>query len=111
MMKKYNVLSFKENFSWSFISSLLFAFSQWLIVSMLAKFGNAEMVGVYSLGLAINAPVFLFASMNLRVVVATDYLKTRSFFDYFWFRVITSFFAFTLVLLIIFLLNYNIEYK
>lgn len=111
MNEKLKLLSFKQNFSWSLISSLFFAFSQWLIVSFLAKFGNAEMVGLYSLGLAITAPVFLLLSMNLRVVVATDSMRKWFFSDYLWFRVFTSFFSVGIIVLITLLLNYSLYYK
>ncbi|MDT8860305.1 oligosaccharide flippase family protein [Alkalihalobacillus sp. MEB130] len=111
MKNRYNILSFKENFSWSLLSSFIFAFSQWLIISILAKFGSVEMVGLYSLGLAITAPIFLFLLMNLRVVVATDASEARDFSNYLKFRVVTTSIAFFMVFLITLLFNFSWEYK
>lgn len=105
------ILSFKENFSWTFISSIIFAFSQWYIVSILAKLGNVEMVGLYSLGLAVNAPIFLFLSMNLRSIIATDLYEITSFSQYLNFRIITSTVAIFFISLIVLIIDFTIEYK
>jgi O-antigen/teichoic acid export membrane protein len=38
----------------------------------MAKLGTPEMVGQFALGLAVSAPVFMFTSLQLRTVLATD---------------------------------------
>lgn len=63
--------SLKVNFSWTILGNSLYAFSQWYIVFILAKFGNPELVGIYSLGLAISAPILMLTGLQLRTVQAT----------------------------------------
>lgn len=106
-----NALSFKKNFSWTLFSSILFSFSQLFIISILAKLGSVELVGMYSLGLAISAPVFLFFSMNLRVVLSTDLKEEMSFSNYLMFRLFTSSIAVILIILLLAILNVSTESK
>ncbi|MGH1288379.1 oligosaccharide flippase family protein [Bacillus toyonensis] len=84
-------LTLKRNFFYTATANLIYAFSQWLIILLMAKLGSVEMVGQYSLGLAVTAPVFLFLNMNLRSIQATDTQNSYEFTDYFINRVITSF--------------------
>ncbi|MGQ0516278.1 oligosaccharide flippase family protein, partial [Bacillus sp. D-CC] len=83
-------LTLKRNFLYTASANLIYAFSQWLIILLIAKLGNVEMVGQYSLGLSITAPIFLFLNMNLRSIQATDTNNSYKFIDYFINRVITS---------------------
>src|SRR5699024_7791139 len=103
-----NKVGLLKNFSWTFVGSLIFAFSQWIILIVLAKFGNPEVVGQFSLGLAITAPFVLFANMQLRNIVATDSVEKYSFSQYFGTRLSIMFI--TLFILLVFLLftNYSI---
>nr|WP_272942213.1 oligosaccharide flippase family protein [Alkalibacillus haloalkaliphilus] len=64
----------------------------------MAKLGSAEMVGQYSLGLAITAPIFLFLSMKLRAVLATTI--DESFINYFYVRLFSSILALFISILI-----------
>ncbi len=59
----------------------------------LAKIGSPEMVGRFALGLAITAPVMLFASLALRAVQATDARREYHFGDYLALRLTTTFLA------------------
>ncbi|GAB1758474.1 oligosaccharide flippase family protein [Priestia megaterium] len=101
--------SLKRNFSYSLVGNLSYAFSQWIIVMLIAKFGTPEMVGRYSLGLAITAPVFLFLNVNLRAIQATDTKNEYNFIDYFYNRNITNLISVLIVLCIISGLNLNKE--
>lgn len=74
--------SFFENFSWTFIGSLIYALSQWLLIVILAKLGSPELVGQFSLGLAITAPIILFSNMQMRNLVATDNSNEYEFSEY-----------------------------
>lgn len=65
-------LSLFQNFSWTFIGNVVYAISQWGIIVVLSKFGNVMMVGQYAIGLAVTAPIILFANLKLRDVQATD---------------------------------------
>src|SRR5699024_8507156 len=74
--------SFFENFSWTFIGILVYALSQWLLIVVLAKLGTAELVGQFSLGMAITAPIILFSNMQMRNLVAIDSTNEYEFSEY-----------------------------
>lgn len=74
--------SFFQNFSWTFVGSLIYALSQWLLIVILAKLGTPEIVGQFSLGLAITAPIILFSNMQMRNLIATDSTNEYEFSEY-----------------------------
>ena len=55
-----------------------------------AKLGSPEKVGQLALGLAATAPIFMFATVRLRDVQATDSKQEYLFGDYFALRLITT---------------------
>ncbi len=57
---------------------------------VLAKLGSPEHVGQFALGLAVTAPVFMFATLRLRDLQATDAQQEYLFGDYFALRLITT---------------------
>ncbi|MBV9848318.1 MAG: hypothetical protein JO250_01395, partial [Armatimonadetes bacterium] len=65
-------LSLGWNFSWTLAGSIVSAACQWAIFVLLAKLGTPVVVGRFSLALAITAPPFLFATLNMRTIQATD---------------------------------------
>jgi O-antigen/teichoic acid export membrane protein len=65
-------LSLRENFAWTLAGNIVYAGSQWGMLVVLAKLGTPEWVGQFALGLALTAPVLLFANLQLRSVQATD---------------------------------------
>ncbi len=65
-------VSLRTNVVWTFAGNAVYAASQWLILSLIAKLGNAEMLGQYALAMAITAPVVMFSHLNLRTVLVTD---------------------------------------
>ena len=78
--------SLGRGFSWNLAGSTVYNLGQWLLVVLLAQLSAPEVVGRFSLMLAISAPVYLCLGLNLRVVAATDitsrwnistYLRTR----------------------------------
>ncbi len=71
-VKETHRLSLRRNFSWTLASNIVFQGCQWAMLAVLAKLSRPEIVGDFSLGLAVTAPVILFAGMNLRVMQATD---------------------------------------
>ena len=93
-----NSKSFLQNFSWTFIGSTIYALSQWLLIVVLAKFGSAEVVGQFSLGLAITAPIILFSNMQLRNIIATDSVNQYSFSEYYGTRIILLLLAFLVII-------------
>jgi O-antigen/teichoic acid export membrane protein len=76
---------------------------------VLAKLGSPEHVGQFALGLAATAPIFMFATLRLRDVQATDTKQEYLFGDYFAMRLITTVLALLAVVGIIFFSGYRGE--
>jgi O-antigen/teichoic acid export membrane protein len=81
-MTKYKPLSLRQNFSWTFVSNVIYAGCQWGILMVLAKLGSPEKVGQFTLGLAQTAPVFMLTNLQLHDIQATDARKDFLFNDY-----------------------------
>lgn len=84
------VPSLRHNFAWTFAGNMLYAGCQWGMLSVLAKLGSASIVGQFTLGLAISAPVFMFTNLQLRQVQATDVRADCKFADYFTLRLLAT---------------------
>jgi O-antigen/teichoic acid export membrane protein len=76
---------------------------------ILARLGTPEMVGQFALGLAVTAPIFMFATLRLRDVQATDSKQEYQFGDYFALRLITTVLAMLAVIGIVFFSGYRGE--
>src|SRR5687767_14336395 len=74
--------SLPVNFAWAITGQAAYAASQWGILIVLAKLGTPAMVGQFALGFAIAAPVFMFANLQLRAVLATDASRDFRLTDY-----------------------------
>lgn len=98
-MKK-KTKNFKSNFSWTFLGNVLYAISQWLIIVLMVNIGDAEMVGQYSLGLAITAPIVLFFNLQMRSILATDTNNQYNYGEYFGSRIVYQFFALLLIVVL-----------
>jgi O-antigen/teichoic acid export membrane protein len=83
-------LSLRANFSWTFVGNAINAGAWGAMTIVLAKLGSPEHVGQFALGLATTAPIFLFATLRLRDVQATDSKQEYLFGDYFALRLITT---------------------
>lgn len=82
-LKKLNsLLPMRRGFSWSFAGNATYTLSQWLLFVILARIAGPEEVGLFALMLAVAAPVFLVAGMNLRVLIVTDLDDTWSMREY-----------------------------
>jgi O-antigen/teichoic acid export membrane protein len=101
--------SFKSNFLWILIGNTLFGLSQWILISLMAKIGNIQMVGEYTLALGITAPLFLLLNLNLRSMQATDQKDEFDSKYYFLLRIITSSITILITIFIITLFNYKIS--
>ncbi|MDX1979809.1 MAG: oligosaccharide flippase family protein [Bryobacteraceae bacterium] len=82
-------LSLRANFAWSLAGNVSYAAAQWLTVVALARIGDAQMVGAYSLALAISSPVFLLVNLHLRTMQATDTGRHYRLESYLGLRLIT----------------------
>lgn len=94
-------LSLRANFSWTFAGNTINAAAWFGMTIVLAKLGSPEHVGQFALGLATTAPIFMFATLRLRDVQATDTNQEYLFGDYFGLRLITTALAFAAVVLIV----------
>lgn len=108
-MSKPVILSMKKNFIYSILGNLSFALSQWIIIVILAKMTTPEVLGQYSLGLAITIPIFLILGMNFRSLIATDQSEKFLFNEYYYTRILLSFCGVVLSLLMAVILNFNKE--
>jgi O-antigen/teichoic acid export membrane protein len=90
-------LSLRANFTWAFVGNVVYSACQWGMLTVLAKLGSAEMVGQFSLGLAITAPVIMLTNLQLRTVQATDAQDKYAFSSYLGLRLVMT----TLALLVI----------
>lgn len=102
-------LSLRRNFSWTLAGNIIYFASQFGILIILAKLGTTQMVGRFSFGLAICAPVMIFANMALRPVQATDAKREYLFCDYLGLRLITTFLALLVIATISFIGGYGKE--
>src|SRR5258708_3150671 len=83
------VPSLSRGFAWTLAGNLVYSASQGGVVVLLAKLGNATMVGQFALAVAITSPIMLFAGCALRTVQATDTGGDFSFADYLGFRLLS----------------------
>ncbi len=72
----------RQNFLWALSGNVVYAFSQWLVLVLIAQQLTSREVGQFALGLAISGPVVLLASLELRGVQATDAKNLFRFRDY-----------------------------
>lgn len=68
--------------SWALVGNVFYAICQWGAVVLLARLGSVEILGRFALALALTAPVFLLASLQLRSILATDAREQFRFMDY-----------------------------
>ena len=82
--------SLRANFAWTLAGNVVYGGCQWGMLSSLAKLGSPSVVGQFTLGLAISAPVFMFTNLQLRVVQATDVNAESDFGNYFTLRLLAT---------------------
>ncbi|GAA6615055.1 oligosaccharide flippase family protein [Scytonema sp. NUACC26] len=108
-MQHHKPLTLSRNFSWTFAGNLVYAGCQWCILVALAKLGTPEMVGQFTLGLAVTAPILLFANLQLRAVQVTDAKHQYLFSDYLGLRLVTTALALVVVVLVTLIAGYRWE--
>lgn len=72
------------------LGQAVYSASQWGIVFVLAKLGTETMVGQFTLGLSLTAPIIFFTNLGLRSVQATDARREIPFADYLTLRLICT---------------------
>jgi O-antigen/teichoic acid export membrane protein len=81
--------SLKINFSWTILGNLVYGISQILLFGLISKLSTPEILGQYTLGIAIVTPTMMFANLQLRTLQATDAGERYRFRDYFELRCLT----------------------
>lgn len=71
-----------SNLSWMVIGTFWYGFCQWALLIVLAKLGTVDMVGAYTLGVAIATPILMFGCLNLRTIFVTDWQCSFRFREY-----------------------------
>lgn len=89
--------SVKRQFGWALGGNAFYAGCQWASLIAIARLGSPEDLGTFALGLAISAPIFIFAQLKLRQVQATDTRREYEFGDYLGLRLTTTALACTTV--------------
>ena len=64
-------------------------------------------VGQFALGLAVSAPIILFANLQLRAVQATDAQREYRFGDYFGLRLLTTALAYLVIVAVVLVTGYS----
>jgi O-antigen/teichoic acid export membrane protein len=108
-MAKHRPPTLRRNFSWVLAGNVIYAATQWGMLTTLAKLGTPQMVGQFALGLAITAPVILFAGLQLQVVQATDAGDQYRFSEYLALRLVTTLLALGVILGIVYSVGYRWE--
>ncbi len=108
-MQPTKPLTLRRNFSWTFVGNIVYAGCQWGMLMILAKLGSPEMVGQFTLGLAVTAPLIMFAELQLRLVQATDAKRQYIFADYLGLRLLGIGLAIITIALIAFSVGYRLE--
>jgi O-antigen/teichoic acid export membrane protein len=78
---------------WALVGNIGYALCQWGALVLLAHIGTTEMLGEFTLALAISAPVFLLTGLSLRTLLTADVGFRIPFASYFSVRVLTSLLA------------------
>lgn len=86
-------LTLRRNFSWTLLGNAVYAGSQAGVLFLLTKLGSPEAIGQYVLGLTFAAPLFMFTSLHLRSLQATDCRGDFGFRDYLRVRIVGNLFA------------------
>lgn len=108
-MQTSKSLTLRRNFSWTFIGNAVYAACQWGMLVVIAKLGSPEMVGQFTLGLAVTAPVFMFTNLQLRNIQATDAKQEYLFSDYLGLRLISTGLSLLVILIITLISGYRWE--
>lgn len=101
--------SLYRNVFFMLLGNGIFAFSQWLQLSLISKFTNINTLGTYTLGLSIVSPVFMFLGLQLRTILITDSKKEFNFSDFLNLRLALNALSLLIIsVLVIFLKEKNI---
>lgn len=86
-------------------------FAQFLLLVLIAKLGNVEMMGRFALAFAISSPFIMFFSLRLHFIQVSDTKEKHHFPVYLSIRIISCFLAVSCMGGLIFFLNISQEQK
>ncbi|MFT5323020.1 MAG: O-antigen/teichoic acid export membrane protein [Planctomycetaceae bacterium] len=95
--RRLSPLSLKVNFAWTFLGNALVAVCQLGLMALLWDQAGDATTGQYIIALAISAPVFMFAGLDLRTLQATDSSGEVRFIEYLSLRLICGCIALAIV--------------
>jgi O-antigen/teichoic acid export membrane protein len=94
--------SVRRNIAWSTIGNVFYNLCLWGMMVVLARSDpSAQRVGLFAIGYAVNLPIFMFFSLQLRAVQATDARRSYAFSDYFTLRLLSLPAAFLVLALVL----------
>ena len=102
MIKYFKNIRTLKSAIWILISNIILAFCNWGQLALLTKKLDLYTLGIYTLSLAISAPIFQFFNLQLRVLYVTHRDKKFNFTNFFTLRIISS----LIVLFIAFILSF-----
>ncbi|GAB4365074.1 MAG: lipopolysaccharide biosynthesis protein [Elainellaceae cyanobacterium] len=108
-MQQHKPLTLLSNFSWTFAGNIVYAVCQWGMLVVLARLGTPEMVGQFTLGLAVTAPAILFTNLQLREIQATDAKRQYEFGDYLGLRILSTAVFWVIIIGVIVVVDYGRE--
>ena len=80
----------RTNFLWNAAGNAVFALCQWGILVVFTKLGSPTLVGQLIYGLALTAPLFVVAGLQLRSIQATDADNRHTLGQYIGLRALTT---------------------
>ena len=78
------------NLVWMVVGTVWSGVCQWAQLIALAKLGTVDLLGTFTLGMAIALPVLMFSCLNLRNLYVTDHACEYRFREYLTLRLITA---------------------
>ncbi len=88
--RRVQPLTLRGNFAWTTCGNVVYSLCSWLMLTAIAKLGNATMVGQFALSLAVIQPIIAFSQLNLGQVQTTDARREYRFGDYLGLRLVTT---------------------
>lgn len=92
--------------TWTLVGTVIYSFTQWLLLIVIAKLGTPEMVGQYALGLAITAPIVMLTDMRLRMSLVTDAKMVYGFEHYLATRLLAVVVSFLMFVITVWIFDY-----
>ncbi|NUH86401.1 hypothetical protein HUN92_22455 [Bacillus firmus] len=79
-----------KNSFWVILANGAYSLSQFLLISLMTKFFNLEILGIYSSATALIIPIITFIGLNSRAIQLTDVENKYKLADFFILKVIGS---------------------